>query len=453
MEAFKYHVYVCDQKKPEGIPCCSAHGSARILELLRAEVAAQGLSGDVQITTSGSIGLCERGPNMIVYPEGIWYSAVTPDDVSEIVIEHFKNGHPVRRLVNTDQKALRAEVELNKSKMLAGMKARDESGMLPDDLMTLFNGFRASRIMLTAIELDLFTAVRDGATAADVASRLGTDRRATEALLNAITSLGILEKKGTQYTNSAAAARYLAEGGKNDSRMGIMHAVHLWNRWSTLTECIRKGTSVTYTEMTTRDDKWTQAFIAAMDANARARGRQVAGIVDASGVKKLLDVGGGSGAYSIAFAKANPELQGFIFDLPTVVPIAQKHIEEAGLKDRIKFIEGDMRTDEFGTGFDMVFVSAICHMFDDQENLSLFQKVQRALNPGGRIVIQDFILNDDKTGPVTAALFSINMLVGTPHGASYSEAEYTDWLKKTGFEQVRRVTLPGPTDLIVATKS
>ncbi len=367
--------------------------------------------------------------------------------------EHFKNGHPVRRLVNSDQKALRAEVEMNKAKMLAGMKARDESGVLPDDLMALTSGFRASRVVLSAVELDLFSAVRDGATASEVADRLDTDRRTTETLMNALASLGLLEKTGPQYRNSAVAARYLAEGGRNDSRLGLMHIVHLWDRWSTLTECVRKGTSVTYTEMATRDDNWTEAFIAAMDANARARAKQVAGMVDTSSVKKMLDVGGGSGAYSIAFAQANPDLQGFIFDLPSVVPIAQRHIDAAGLTDRIHFINGDMRKDEFGRDFDLVWISAICHMFDEQENMDLFRKVQRALSPGGKIVIQDFILNNDKTGPTIAALFSINMLVGTPHGASYSEAEYTDWLKQTGFEQVRRIPLPGSTDLITAVRS
>ncbi len=452
MEAFKYHVYVCDQKKPEGLPCCSARGSVRIIEQLRAEVAAQGLVGEVQITTSGSIGLCERGPNMVVYPEGIWYSGITPEDVAEIVSEHFKNGRPVRRLVNTDQKALRAEIEMNKAKMLAGMKARDESGVIPDDLMELIGGFRASRVLLTAVELDLFSAVKDGATASEVASRLGTDIRATEMLLNAVASLGMLEKKGTQFYNSPTADRYLTEGGRYDSRLGLMHTVNLWNRWSTLTDCVRKGMSVSYTEMSTRPDEWTKAFIAAMHTNARARAKQVAGTVKTTGMKKMLDVGGGSGAYSIAFAQANPDLQGFIFDLPGVVPIAQEHIKEAGLQNRIQFVQGDMRTDDLGKDYDMIFVSAICHMFSEQENLNLFGKIHRALAAHGQIVIQDFILNDDKTGPVSAALFSINMLVGTEHGASYSETEYANWLKKTGFAQVRRIPLPGPTDLIIAVK-
>jgi NADH:ubiquinone oxidoreductase subunit E len=85
MEPFHYHVYVCNQVKPEGIPSCSAHGSEKIIDRLRQEVAKQGLGDSVQITTCGSIGLCDRGPNMIVYPDGIWYSGVAPDDVSEIV--------------------------------------------------------------------------------------------------------------------------------------------------------------------------------------------------------------------------------------------------------------------------------------------------------------------------------------------------------------------------------
>jgi (2Fe-2S) ferredoxin len=98
MEPFRYHAYVCDQKKPDGLPCCSARGAGAVIEALRREVAARGLGDTVQITTCGSLGLCQRGPNLVVYPEGIWYSGVTPADVPELVSEHFTNGRRSRAL-------------------------------------------------------------------------------------------------------------------------------------------------------------------------------------------------------------------------------------------------------------------------------------------------------------------------------------------------------------------
>ncbi len=123
MEPFRYHVYACQQEKPGNAPCCSARGSAQVLDALRKEIAAQGLMGEVQITTCGSLGMCERGPNMIVYPEGVWYSSVQVSDVPEIVREHFRNGRPVERLANRDVVALKKEIEENRAKAMAALRA------------------------------------------------------------------------------------------------------------------------------------------------------------------------------------------------------------------------------------------------------------------------------------------------------------------------------------------
>ena len=124
MEPFRYHVYVCTQEKPEGQPCCSGNGSAKVLDALRAEVGKAGLGDEVQITTSGSLGLCERGPNLVVYPEGVWYSRVQVEDVGEIVREHLGHGRPVARLLSGDAGALKAEALENKRRYLAFMAAQ-----------------------------------------------------------------------------------------------------------------------------------------------------------------------------------------------------------------------------------------------------------------------------------------------------------------------------------------
>ncbi len=123
MEPFRYHVYVCMQEKPNPeAPSCPNKGSGKVLEALRAELGKTGLVDEVQVTTSGSIGLCTRGPNMVVYPEGVWYSGVQVADVPEIVTEHFIHGRPVLRLTNTDAAALRSEILENRRKALAAMK-------------------------------------------------------------------------------------------------------------------------------------------------------------------------------------------------------------------------------------------------------------------------------------------------------------------------------------------
>ncbi len=124
MEPFRYHVYACQQEKPgTSLPCCSARGSAAVLEALRKEIAAQGLADVVQVTTCGSLGMCERGPNMVVYPEGVWYSGVQVADVPELVREHFQNGRAVERLANRDAAALKKEIGENRAKAMAAMRA------------------------------------------------------------------------------------------------------------------------------------------------------------------------------------------------------------------------------------------------------------------------------------------------------------------------------------------
>jgi len=448
MEPFRLHVFVCDQQKPEGVPCCSARGSGQVLDALRREVHARGLLDEVQITTCGSLGLCEHGPNMIVYPEGVWYSGVNPEDVAEIVQSHFQAGIPVERLQRTDTGALRAEIVGNRDRMLAARRAREAAGTLPDDLNDRIRAFQESRVVLTALELDVFTAVGDGAGAEAVAARVKTDARATEMLLNSLAAMSLLVKQEGVFRNAPVAARHLSSVSSDSARPALLHMAHLWPRWSTLTDCVRTGTAVARPEIAAAE--WTEAFIAAMHRNAAERAPQAVRAVDAAPIGRMLDVGGGSGAYSIAFAKANPALKAEILDLADVVPIAQRHIDQAGVSDRVSIRVGNLRSDPFGQGYHLVFVSAICHMLSEEENRDLLQRCWAALASGGRIAIQDFILEPDKTSPRWGALFALNMLVGTQGGSSYSEPEYADWLIAAGFRDIRRVRLPGPAGLMIA---
>lgn len=452
MEPFRYHVYACDQRKPEGAPSCTANGSLAVIEALRREVAAQGLAGSVQITTCGSLGLCTRGPNLVVYPEGVWYSGVKPSDVPEIVREHLAGGRPVARLAAADPAALGAEIEANRGRALAAAAAREAAGIVPDEVMTVARGFMESRVLLSALELDLFTAVRSGASAEAVAQARGTDPGATSRLLNALAAMGFLAKKEGRFSPSPVAARFLARGAKDDSVDALLHQSSLWRTWSGLTEAVRTGRPAPREEMAERGDDWTVAFIAAMHKGAAQRAPLLVQAVGVEGVRRLLDVGGGSGAYSIAFAEASPALSAEILDLPPVLPIAESHVSAAGLAGRVATRAGDLRRDDLGTGFDLVLLSSICHMLGPDENRDLLRRAFAALVPGGRVVVSDFLLAEDRAAPRQAALFSINMLVGTPSGDCYTEADYTAWMREAGYASVDRRDLPGPASLVVGTR-
>ncbi|MGE5813476.1 MAG: methyltransferase [Acidobacteriota bacterium] len=452
MQVFAYHVFVCDQQKAEGLPCCSARGSAEVVEELRSQVARQGLAGTVHVTVCGSFGLCESGPNMVVYPEGTWYSGVQAADVAEIVTNHLRGGKVVERLVNRDAAGVRAEIARNRARMIEGLQAKDASGALPDPLLQSIRAFQESRTILTGIELDVFTAVGPGGTASEVAGKIHADPRATEMLLNALVAMRLLEKRGDTFAATPVSSRYLASGGRDDSRAALMHTAHLWNTWSNLTDSVLAGTAVARQGAPSRDSDWTEAFIAAMHKNATERAGAIVRAVRMEAAQTMLDVGGGSGAYAIAFARANPQLRVDVLDLPSVTPITDRHIRAASLQDRIRTRNGDLRTDPLGLGYDIVLVSAICHMLSPDENRDLLRRCSEALVPGGRIVIQDFILEPSKTAPKSAALFALNMLVGTQAGSTYAEHEYTRWLHESGFARVEHVRLPGPGGLMMAVR-
>jgi SAM-dependent methyltransferase len=262
--------------------------------------------------------------------------------------------------------------------------------------------------------------------------------------------MGALTKKNGVFRNTPDVARYLVAGAPDYARPALMHTVQLWKAWATLTDSVRAGTAVLPPDVEQQERQWTQSFIAAMHRGAEGAAVRVVRAVGAGGVRRLLDIGGGSGAYSIAFAKANSTLRAEVLDLASVVPIAQRHIAEAGLADRVSTRVGDLRSDEFGTDYDLILLSAICHMLSPEDNRDLFRRCWRALAPGGRLVIRDFILEPDKTAPKSAALFAINMLVGTKGGSTYTEAEYAAWLAGAGFPEINRLERSG--DLIVATR-
>jgi len=450
MEPFGHHIFVCTQEKPEGVTSCPGNRSWTVLQALERELAAQGLDNEVQVTTCGCLGLCDEGPIVITYPEGTWYQKVKEEDVPEIVSSHLRSGKVVSRLVRSDSEAMKAEATEHRDRYRVMVKAKDDAGILPDDLYEMTRSFMPSRALLTALELDVFTAVGEGASAENVARRMGTNPRATEMLLNVLASLKLLEKKDGTFFNTARSARFFSAGSRDNARDGLLHVANIWHRWSTLTECVRAGTSVAARE---RDDASVKAFIAAMDRNARERAGAVVKAVGTSAIKRMLDLGGGSGAYSIAFARAIPELKSEILDLEEVVPLAEAHIRKAGLTGRIRTRVGDMLHDSLGKNYDLILVSQICHMFSEEENRKLCQRAYDALSPKGQFVVQDFILEPDKTAPRAAALFSLNMLVGTRAGSSYSEPEYASWLRDAGFTDVRRVRLPGPSGLMIGVRA
>jgi predicted O-methyltransferase YrrM len=319
----------------------------------------------------------------------------------------------------------------------------------PDQIVEMASGYQKSRIILTAFELDVFTAVGGGMVSAeDVARKIGANAKSTERFLNALCAIGLLEKKEDFFFNTEVSSRYLVKGSEEYlSRIG--HMLNLYRTWGTLTEAVRRGRSVTAREY---DETSLAHFIEAMHHRARKTADALVTHIDLEGVGRVLDVGGGSGVYSMAFARAKDDLHAVVFDLPKVTELTRHYITESGLASRIGTKSGDYNRDDFGTGFDLVFMSAIVHINTPAENRELVVRAFRSLNPGGRIVIQDHIMEEGRTAPARGALFSLNMLVNTDGGDTYTEREMCDWLSEAGCGDVTRIATGMENDLMTGRK-
>jgi len=321
----------------------------------------------------------------------------------------------------------------------------------PADLRGIVNAYQQSRAVLTAYELDLFTALGDGPRAsAEVAADRGADARATDRLLNVLVAMGLVEKAGGRFANGPFAARHLVRG-RPDYMSGLMHSVHLWTRWSTLTDAVRHGSAVIGRD--SRTDEWREAFMAAMHWRGVPQAAALARQLDLDGVSRVLDVAGGTGVFSMAFARARDGLEAVVFDLPAIVPITRRYVEEAGLSGRVTAIPGDATADDLPGGFDLVLLSAILHSFPPDTNRRLIARAAAALNPGGRLVVMEFLIDDDRTGPLQPALFALNMLVGTDGGDTYTEGEIRGWMEAAGLTGVSRFDTEFGTGIVVGKSS
>jgi cyclopropane fatty-acyl-phospholipid synthase-like methyltransferase len=324
--------------------------------------------------------------------------------------------------------------------------------MNPNTIREFAASFQKSRILLSGIELDIFTNINEsGTTSNQIANHLHLNERACERLLNALVSLGFLTKQNHLFFNTADSFAFLSKKS-SDYSAGLMHSNHLWNTWSNLTQVVKTGKSAHPAEINERGEEWLFAFIDAMHDRAKKQAPQQLANIDLSDVESILDIGGGSGAYSMEFVSKKPEIAAIVFDLPGVVPITKRFINKEGFSDQIKTHPGDYTTDELPKGFDLVFLSAVIHSNSLEINKALIKKCYNSLNKNGKIVIQDWIMNNDRTQPASGAVFAINMLVGTEAGDCFTDQEATEMLNAAGFKNISRTEFETGLSQITAQK-
>jgi predicted O-methyltransferase YrrM len=307
----------------------------------------------------------------------------------------------------------------------------------PQTILDLARNFMESRVLLTGAELNLFTLLAsEPLSAEEVVARTGANLRALTILLDALAAMELLVKQEGRYSCPPAISSLLSEKGPESILPMVHHMAHVWQRWSQLTEKV-KGREEPGKPIESQEANQISAFIGAMHSIAAKLAPGIVAAVNPGTARNLLDVGGASGTYTLAFLRAIPGMRATLFDKPEVIPIARRCLGEEGVLDRITLVGGDFYHDEFPPGHDLALISAIIHQNSPGENLDLYRKVFRALVPGGRIIIRDHIMEPDRTRPRDGAIFAVNMLVGTRGGNTYTLEEIHTDLVQAGFVRIR----------------
>ncbi len=291
----------------------------------------------------------------------------------------------------------------------------------------------------TGVKLDIFTLLGGKRLSGpDTARTLGGDVRGVTTLLNALTAMGLLEKTEGLFSNTPVALAWLCRDSKKYIGHIIMHMYHLVDSWHHLDEAVIAGRPMR-ARAVMRGDEEREAFLMGMYNIAMGLAPSAVEEIDLTGRSHLLDMGGGPGTWAIHFCMANPGLRATVFDLPGTRPFAEKTIADFNLSDRVSFRDGNYLTGEVTGRYDAAWLSQILHGEGPETCLEMIRKAVSALDPGGIILIHEFILNNDKAGPLHPALFSLNMLTGTVSGRAYSEEEIMNMLIRGGAKEVRRL--------------
>lgn len=302
-------------------------------------------------------------------------------------------------------------------------------------LLGLARAFQDTRVLLSGAELDLFTLLAPAPLrASEVAARVHADLPALTILLDALTAIGVLVKHDGAFQTEPSAAEFLVADRPRSVLPMILHSANLRGRWGGLTRVVAGPQPDKRT-----DDAWLRSFIGAMHVIAAPQAERIVNLVIPGSSRRLLDVGGASGTYTLAFLAVSPDLRATVFDRPPVIEMARERLTNAGVIDRVTLAPGDFYTDPLPTGHDLVFVSAIIHQNSPALNVELFRKAFAALVPGGRIVVRDHVLSPDRTQPKSGALFAVNMMVLENGGNSYTLDEIGAALTEAGFGRVRLI--------------
>jgi predicted O-methyltransferase YrrM len=316
----------------------------------------------------------------------------------------------------------------------------------PTNIMSLSTAYWGSQTLLTANRLKLFDALADGPlTAKELADKLKLNVRSARLFLNACVALGLCEVTADRYSNSASSAAFLTSTSPASLANAISYSDDLYATWGDLEQSVRDGTPPKRAETYLgEDEEQTRHFVYGMHDRAMAIGRALTGMVDLSGRKRMLDVGGGPGTYAALLTEQFPGLEADVLELEGVAAVARTILQDMGAADRVTMIDGDYHTSDFGSGYDVVLMSGMFHRETADNCRVLIGKASDALEPGGLLVINDVFADAGGAGPAFATLFGLNMMLTAPDGGVHADDDVAVWMRDAGFGSIDRANFPPP---------
>ena len=316
----------------------------------------------------------------------------------------------------------------------------------PGELLEISGYFWKTGTLHAAVKLDVFSAIGDAQlTGKEIAQKIDGAHRGVQRLLDALVAMELLVKRDTRYANTSSGKTLLTKNSPKYIGHIIMHHHHLVESWAHLDQAVKSGRPVR-NRTSFSNEEWRESFLMGMFNLAMGLAPQIVPLVDLSSRRRLLDLGGGPGTYAIHFCLKNTGLRATVYDLPTTRPFAEKTIRQFKLEDRIEFADGNYLKDPIDGRYDAAWLSHILHGEGPDDCRMIIQKTVEALEPGGMIIVHDFVLKNSMDGPLFPALFSLNMLLGTDAGQSYSEKQIMDMLADAGVKDLRRIDIQSPND-------
>lgn len=321
----------------------------------------------------------------------------------------------------------------------------------------IWGGWNTSAVA-AAMELDVFTAIAEGAAnATEIASQVGAREPSMRRLLDALVALKYLTRKGERYGLSPHAATFMVRGGDLYMEGAGRIAIGQMSGWFQLANVIRSGTPVMIPGGPQAMGEFFASLVKAIfPPNYVAAKATVASLAPGvrSRIRAVLDVAAGAAAWSIPFAQANRATKVTVVDLPEVTPVTRQYAERFGVAGQYGYLEGNLREIDFGNGrYDLVILGHVIHAEGRAAGRKLIARCAEALSDRGMLLIAEFVPNDDRSGPALPMLFGLNMMLHLPDGDVFTMKEYREWLKAAGFKTVKAIRIPAaPSPLILATK-